>query len=101
MVTHPVGGEILRLTQLGVRSSVSEVELDGKARKVAQARAPGARQLVSYDVWYWASLQGLAKMRKMKFDLVTVRFPCQQFSEANPTGAGLEGTEPQRLVLTT
>ena len=29
----------------------------------------------------------------MNFDLVTGGFPCQQFSEANPSGAGLEGTE--------
>ena len=80
-------------TQMGVRTAVSEVELNAKARLVAQARAPGPRQLVPHDIWYWASLQGLTKIRKMGFDLVTGGFPCQQFSEANPTGSGLEGTE--------
>ena len=37
-------------TQMGMRTAVSEVELDAKARLVAQARAPGSRQLVPHDI---------------------------------------------------
>ena len=85
------------LTQLGVRSSVSEVELEGKARKAAQAAAPGARQLVLHDVWYWASPQDLTKIRKMKFDLVTasqVGFPASNSQRTNLQ----DSTTPTRLA---
>lgn len=79
------------LDKLGVDALVWECEIDPKGRAVAAARAPMAEQLTPHTIWYWASAEGLKRLKKMRPHMVVAGFPCQGVSCANKFGTGLRG----------
>ena len=79
------------MRELGIRACCWGIELDEAARKVAALRVPEENQLIPHDVWYWASEEGLERIRAMKLDLVVAEFPCQSVSVTAPQGQGLRG----------
>lgn len=92
------------LDKLGVDAKVWECEVDPQARCVAAMRAPHAEQLEPHTIWYWASTEGLRRLRRLRPHLVVAGFPCQGVSCANKFGTGLRGKsgvfEAVRIIIT-